>query len=295
MSGVDYSEALELFKEIYLYPGYKDDIRNYAISYAGRGSYDEVRDDSYSKCINYNEKGIPTWKIVSPRNIFGLELKHVVDHKNHNKVTSNLILNSGRFDISRMTSFAEVDVTEKEDSEILEIVENILSKPNRKIIEKFGIKEDSMGILTSSIIADSVLQYLETQNLEKAPNIECDGEDGSITITADEILEGSIKITKSKIEADEQYIKYKKVGNFPNCKFEIEGLKGDSGLINHVFEGLNKLNTIEDRNKLVGKILGLALTQFNLNTQLESAKDLYKEYLQVHSGEQNRNDEDRDY
>mgnify|MGYP003347499127 CR=1 FL=1 len=58
-----------------------------------------------------------------------------------------------------------------------------------------------MGILTSSIIADSVLQYLETQNLEKAPNIECDGEDGSITITADEILEGSIKITKSNIKS----------------------------------------------------------------------------------------------
>ena len=73
------------------------------------------------------------------------------------------------------------------------------------------------------------------------------------------------KITNKIITYNYENIKtekYKKVGNFPNCKFEIEGLKGDSGLINHVFEGLNKLNTIEDRNKLF-YIRGLKEYQLN--------------------------------
>lgn len=273
----DYSESLKLFKDVYLYDGYDQDIKTYATSYIGRGEHDVVRNDSYSKCIEYDENGVATWKIVSPKNIFGLEIESFVNHKNHNKVTSTLILNSGRFDLNRiMNRFAEIDITGKSREDILVLAKSILSKSNEEIISEYGITENPKGILINSVILDSVLEHLNKNQNAKFPKIECNGENGNILLSSEL---GEIEITNSSVRIDEECINFNMSRKFPNCKFEVESIKGDNELLNVISDKLYNMSSSRFGNKKnIDEILELALNKQLLENKVRDAKDLCNEY-----------------
>lgn len=272
----DYSNSLQLFKNVYLYDGYKKDISKYASLYFGSGEHDVVRTDSYSNCIQYDENGRATWKIISPKNIFGIELEHIVNHKNHNEVTSNLILNGGRFDLNRlMVRFAQIDVTKMSEQEILDLVENILSKNNEQIITEYGIKENPNGILINSIIADSVLSNLKSKENTEFPDIKCDCNDGSILLKSEQY---DITINNNLVKFGDQYIKYNIVKPFPECSIEIDGIKGNDSLLSSVSQKLTEMN---NRNSNIeNEILGYALEKAKLEKEKVAVKALYQDYLQ---------------
>lgn len=282
----DFTEPLKLFENIYLYDGYEKDIKAYATSYIGRGDHDVVRNDSYDKCIEYDEKGVATWKIVSPKNIFGLQIESFVNHKDHNKVTSTLILNSGRFDLNRiMNRFAEIDITGKSREEILDIAETILSKSNEDIISEYGITENPKGILVNSIILDSVLEYLKQKKNIKFPEIKCNGENGNIFLST---KEEKIQITNSSVIINNEYINFNMSRKFPNCKFEVESIKGDNELLNVISDKLYYMNSFRIGSKNIDEILKLALNKEELENKVQEAKSLYSEYDAIVTDKSNK-------
>ena len=130
----DYTDSLQLFKSTYLYDGYSQDIKKYALfSDNNRGVTDILRYDGYSDCIQIDENGKSTWRILSPKNIFGVELERSINHKKLNSVTTKLILNAGRFDLNRMmVRFAEIDVTNLKDKELLDLEVLFVSLSSKK-------------------------------------------------------------------------------------------------------------------------------------------------------------------
>lgn len=271
----DYSEALQLFKEIYLYSGYKKDIKKYATFSDSRSENDVFRNESYSGCIQADENGCSRWKILSPKNIFGIELEHIINHKNRNSITTKLVLNAGRFDLNRMmVRFAEIDVTGKTDSELLNKVESILGKTNEELITEYEISQNPNGVLASSIILDTILANLRSQNNEKFPKIYCNAEDSSIIVNSED---KEFKISNNLVKTGKQFIKYNIINEFPECQFEIEGIKANDPILGAVVIKLTDFNGLENK-KLDSKILGLALENENLKRQLELAKGLYTEY-----------------
>lgn len=285
----DYSSALELFKQVYLYPGHRQYISEYANSYVGRGENDIVRNDRYSSCIESEANGA-RWKIVSPRNIFGVALEHSVNHKDHNKVTSSLFLNSGRYDINRIIEkFATIDVSEKSDEEILALVEAILSKTNEEVISDFEIKSNPNGILVNSIILDTVLAYLKAKGQTRFPELSCNSDSGDIAVKGN----GSfILINNSFVQYDNQTLNYTMTRNFPNCKYEVDAIRGDNELFGMISESFVRLNNKEKEKSLETDILNLALANQKLKADRQSAKELYSEYLELSDNREKRDRED---
>ncbi len=271
----DYSKALELFKSVYLFDGHKEFLSEYANSYIGRGENDIVRNDKYSNCVEYNDNGTTTWKINSPKNIFGVVLEHSVNHKNHNKVTSSLILNSGRYDLNRiMANFATIDVTDKSDDEILSLVSSILSKNNEQLISELNISENPNGILVNALILDTVLDYLKNSNDKKFPEIVCNADTGNILVKKDD---NHILVTNNFVQYDNQILNYTISKKFPNCKFEVDAIRGDNDLFGMISEKFTKLNNKEKHNNLLNEILNLALMNKKLKDDRDIAKQLYND------------------
>lgn len=268
----DYSEALQLFKEIYLYDGYKNDIKKYATFSDSRGENDVFRNEAYSGCIQSDENGSSSWRILSPKNIFGVELEHIINHKKRNSVTTKLVLNGGRFDLNRMmVRFVEIDVTSFSDIELLNLVESILGKTNEQLIAEYEISQNPNGILGNAIILDTILANLRSQNY---PKIFCNAEDSSIIVNADN---KEFKINKDSVEFGNQFIQYNVINDFPEAQFEIQGIKADDPILSAIASKLIDFNNVENK-KLDSLILSYALQNENLKRQFELAKDLYTEY-----------------
>lgn len=271
----DYSDAFQLFKEIYLYNGYKKDIKKYAISSDSRGENDVFRNESYSSCIKADENGSSSWRILSPKNIFGVELEHIINHKKRNSVTTKLVLNGGRFDLNRMmVRFAEIDVTNFTDIELLNLVESILGKTNEQLISEYEISQNPNGVLGNAIILDTILANLRIQNGQNYPKISCNAEDSSIIVNADD---KEFKISKTSVEFGKQFIQYNIINEFPEAQFEIQGIKADDPILSAIASKLIDFNIVENK-KLDSSILGYALKNENLKRQLGLAKGLYTEY-----------------
>ena len=272
----DYTDSLQLFKSTYLYDGYSQDIKKYALfSDNNRGVTDILRYDGYSDCIQIAENGKSTWRILSPKNIFGVELERSINHKKLNSVTTKLILNAGRFDLNRMmVRFAEIDVTNLKDKELLDLVEGILGKTNEQLILEYEITQNPNGILSNAIILDTILMVLRKQDSENFPEIFCNAEDSSIIVISGD---KEIKISNNLVEIGEQFIKYNTINEFPNCKFEIQGIKTKDVILSDVVSKLTEFNS-EKNEKLDSDILFLALKNSQLNQQYASAAELYTEY-----------------
>lgn len=271
----NYSEALQLFKEIYLYNGYKKDIKKYATFSDSRSDADIFRNEAYSGCILADENGCSTWKILSPKNIFGIELEHIINHKKRNSITTKLVLNAGRFDLNRMmVRFAEIDVTNLVDTELVNLVESILGKTNEQLITEYEISENPHGILANAIILDTILANLKSENNQDFPKISCNAEDSSIILNT---TNKEFKISNNSVEIGKQFIKYNTINEFPKCQFEIQCIKAKDPILSAVASKLTDFNSIENK-KLDLSILGLALENENLKRQYELAKSLYSEY-----------------
>lgn len=282
----DYQEALELFKNVYLYDGHRKFVSEYAHSYVGRGENDIVRNDNYSKCVDYNDNGTSTWKIISPRNIFGVALEHSVNHKEHNKITSNLILNSGRYDLNRiMANFATIDVTDMSDEEIISLVESILSKNNEQLISEFGITENPNGILINAMILDTVLDYFKRQKQYIFPEILCNAETGNILVKENG---NHILVTNNFVQYDNQILNYTMTRKFPNCKYEVDAIRGDNDLFGMISNKFTRLNNKGKEKALEIDILNLALANEKLRANRDSVHELYLEYLDISDSKEKR-------
>ena len=272
----DYSEALALFKKVYLFNGHEKFLSEYANSYIGRGENDIVRNDLYSECIEYKDSGSSSWKIRSPKNIFGIELEHSVNHKNHNTITSNLILNSGYYDLNRMmVRFAQIDVTQKSDEELIDLVKSILSKTNYELISEYNIKENPNGILTNLVIFDYIMEYLKSKDI-KFPDIKCDSETGNIVLAGDV---NRILINNKLVQYNNQLLEYSMTREFPKCKLIVDGIKGDNELFDFLSDKFTRWNNKDKEKNQLDEILSLALEKEENQRILADKKEEYAQSL----------------